>query len=58
MTNNTLPSSTIIELFLSDESTQQDLVRDLIEEFTTEQKWAFFVPTQYTLSDLSYYSFA
>ena len=57
MTTNTLPSSTIIELFLSDEPTKQDLVRDLIEEFTTEQKWAFFVPAKYTFGDLAYYSF-
>lgn len=57
MTTNTLPTSSIIELFLSDEPTEMDYVRDLIEEFTAQQKWAFFVPTKYTIGDLSYYSF-
>jgi len=57
MTTNTLPASSIIELFLSDEPTEMEYVRNLIEEFTITQKWAFFVPFKYTLGDLSYYSF-
>lgn len=58
MTINTLPTSSIIELFLSDDPTEMDFVRDLIEEFTvTNKKWAFFLPSKYTLGDLSSYSF-
>jgi hypothetical protein len=57
MTTNTLPSSKVINLFLSNDPTEQDLVRDLIEEFTDKQGWAFFVPAKYTFGDLAYYSF-
>jgi hypothetical protein len=56
MTNN-LPTSTIINLFLSDNEADRDLVENLMDEFVIEKGHDTSLLPDYTLGDLAKHAF-
>lgn len=57
MTNNTLPNSTIINLFISDNKEDQQLAKSYISEFVSSKNWMSNLFDDFTFNELAICSF-
>lgn len=57
MTNNTLPNSSILNIFSSYSKKDQETAKSLITEFLSSNKEGITVPSDFTINDLAIHTF-